>query len=128
MWFSQEVWTQFFGLLSIPALIILNASFVAAEFSLVAVRKTRVEELVNNGVRGARAVQGAIASLDRTIAATQLGITLTSLGLGWLGEPALVQFIQPIFQMVPLLDSRLAMHSAATGLAFLLITFLHVVF
>src|ERR1700733_10032870 len=99
MWFDHEIWAQVLGLLSIPALIILNALFVAAEFSLVAVRKTRVEELVHNGVRGARAVQGAIASLDRTIAATQLGITLTSLGLGWLGEPALVEFLRPVFQM-----------------------------
>ncbi len=128
MWFDHEIWAQVLGLLSIPALIILNALFVAAEFSLVAVRKTRIEELVHNGVRGARAVQGAIASLDRTIAATQLGITLTSLGLGWLGEPALVEFLRPAFQLVPLLDSRLAIHSAATGLAFLLITYLHVVF
>ncbi|HEV8061183.1 MAG TPA: CNNM domain-containing protein, partial [Gemmataceae bacterium] len=104
MWFDHEIWAQVLGLLSIPALIILNALFVAAEFSLVAVRKTRVEELVQNGVRGARAVQGAIGSLDRTIAATQLGITLTSLGLGWLGEPALVELLRPLFQLAPFLD------------------------
>jgi putative hemolysin len=128
MWFSQEVWAQFFGLLSIPALIVLNASFVAAEFSLVAVRKTRVEELVHNGVRGAKAVQVAIGSLDRTIAATQLGITLTSLGLGWLGERALFDLLEPLFQLAPFPVSRLAIHSAATVLAFLIITYLHVVF
>ncbi len=128
MWFDHEVWTQVLGLLSIPTLIILNALFVAAEFSLVAVRKTRIEELVQQGVRGARAVQNATSALDRSIAATQLGITLASLGLGWLGEPAFVDLLRPLFQMVPFLDSRIALHSVATGMAFLLITFLHVVF
>ena len=128
MWFDHEVWAQVLALLSIPALIILNALFVAAEFSLVAVRKTRIEELVQQGVRGARAVQNATSALDRSIAATQLGITLASLGLGWLGEPAFVELLSPLFKMVPFLDSRIALHSVATGLAFLLITFLHVVF
>ena len=63
------------GLLAVPALVALNGFFVAAEFALVAVRKTRVEELVNQGTRGATAVRDAVAHLDRTIAATQLGIT-----------------------------------------------------
>ncbi len=58
MWFDHEIWAQLLGLLSIPALIILNALFVAAEFSLVAVRKTRIEELVHNGVRGAERCKG----------------------------------------------------------------------
>ena len=115
MWFDNEVWTQVLGLLSIPALTILNAVFVAAEFSLVAVRKTRIEELVHQGVRGARAVQTATSALDRSIAATQLGITLASLGLGWLGEPAFVELLRPLFQMVPFLDSRIALHSVATA-------------
>jgi putative hemolysin len=127
-WFSEEFWTEFFGLLSIPSLILLNGLFVAAEFSLVAIRKTRVEELVQKGVRSARAVESAINSLDRTIAATQLGITLASIGLGWLGEPALVKAVRPLLASVPLLNSDFALHSIATGLAFLLITLLHVVF
>jgi CBS domain containing-hemolysin-like protein len=128
IWPDHEFWVHVLGIVSIPSIILLNAFFVAAEFSLVAVRKTRVEELMNNGVRGARAVHGAISSLDRYIAATQLGITLTSLGLGWLGEPAIADLLRPLFQKVPLLDNRIAVHSAATGTAFLLITFLHVVF
>ena len=77
------------GLVGLPLLVALNAFFVAAEFALVAVRKTRVEELIAQGVKGARSVMAAIEHLDRTIAATQLGITLASLGLGWLTESAL---------------------------------------
>jgi CBS domain containing-hemolysin-like protein len=125
---DHETWTAVLGLLSIPTLILLNALFVAAEFSLVALRKTRIEEMVAKGVRGASSVQQATATLDRSIAATQLGITLASLGLGWLGEPAFVELLRPLFRLVPFLDSKIALHTAATGLAFLLITFLHVVF
>ncbi|MCS6851456.1 MAG: hemolysin family protein [Gemmataceae bacterium] len=116
------------GLLTIPALVALNGLFVAAEFSLVAVRRTRVEELVQRGVSGAAAVQTAIARLDRTIAATQLGITLASIALGWVGEPALAWLIEPLFRFVPETWSGVAVHTAATGTAFLLITFMHVVF
>jgi CBS domain containing-hemolysin-like protein len=109
-------------LLSIVALVLLNGFFVAAEFSLVAVRKTRVEELVHQGVKSARAVESAIHHMDHTIAATQLGVTLASIGLGWLGEVVLVNF---------LLDtgwSLLAIHSVAFITAFVLVTFMHVVF
>src|SRR5437870_2914968 len=74
------------GILTIPALVALNGFFVAAEFSLVTIRKTRVEEMVKQGVKGAHAVQQAISSLNRTIAATQLGITLASIGLGFVAE------------------------------------------
>src|SRR2546430_2445277 len=84
-----------FLLLSIPALVVLNGLFVAAEFSLVAIRKTRVEEMVHLGRLGAKEVQSAIERLDRTIAATQLGVTLASLGLGWLGEPAIADIFKP---------------------------------
>jgi putative hemolysin len=94
-------WWGLLGLLTIPALVLLNGFFVAAEFSLVAVRRTRVEEMVNQGVKGARAVEAAVGNLDRAIAATQLGITLASIGLGWVGEPALAWLIQPLFQFLP---------------------------
>lgn len=116
------------GLLSVPALVALNGLFVAAEFSLVAVRKTRIEELVHHNVNGAKAVADAVAHLDRSIAATQLGITLASIGLGWTGEPALARMLQPLFRFLPATWSDVAVHSAATATAFLLITFMHVVF
>jgi CBS domain containing-hemolysin-like protein len=116
------------ALLLVPALVVLNGLFVAAEFALVAVRKTQVEELVSKGRKGAKAVEAAIRNLNRTIAATQLGVTLASLGLGWIGERALAHLLQPIFDSLPGAWSAVATHSAATVMSFLLITFLHVVF
>jgi CBS domain containing-hemolysin-like protein len=116
------------GLLSVPALVALNAFFVAAEFALVAVRKTRVEEMVNQGVKGSRAVLSAVHHLDRSIAATQLGITLASIALGWVGEPALARLIDPLFEFLSGAWRKTATHSASTAAAFALITFMHVVF
>ena len=121
-------WRDTLGLLSIPVLVFLNGFFVAAEFALVAVRKTRVEEMISQGVNKALAVQEAISNLDRSIAATQLGITLASLGLGWLGEAALEHIIGPVFVNLGLPLSKVASHSVAAALAFFLITFMHVVF
>jgi CBS domain containing-hemolysin-like protein len=116
------------ALLSVPALVVLNGLFVAAEFALVSVRKTRVEELVQQGVAGAKAVEHALNNLGRSIAATQLGITLASIGLGFVGEPALADLLAPLFGLLPAGWQGAATHSAATLLAFLLITYLHVVF
>lgn len=126
---SEVRWVRdLLGLLSVPALVLLNGLFVAAEFALVAVRRTRVEELTHQGVKGAETVQYAVDHLDRSIAATQLGITLASIGLGWSGEPALARLLQPVFRFLPESWSEVAVHSAATAAAFVLITFMHVVF
>ena len=117
------------GLLSVPSLVALNGFFVAAEFALVAVRKTRVEEMVRQGVSQAKAVQEAITHLDRSIAATQLGITLASIALGWVGEPALVRLVEPLWRAVLPETWVLPMsHTLAVVIAFTLITFMHVVF
>jgi CBS domain containing-hemolysin-like protein len=115
-------------LLSVPALIVLNGFFVAAEFALVSVRRTRIEEMVGKGVKGARSVEYALRHLTRMIAATQLGITLASIGLGVVGEPALARLIEPLFRGLPEGWHGTATHSVATILAFLFITFLDVVF
>jgi CBS domain containing-hemolysin-like protein len=116
------------GLLIVPGLVLLNGLFVAAEFALVSLRKTRVEEMVRQGVKGAKAVESALNNLSRSIAATQLGITLASIGLGFVGEPALAHLLGPLFGFLPEDWHGVATHSAATALAFFLITFLHVVF
>jgi CBS domain containing-hemolysin-like protein len=121
------VWTLL-GLLSVPALVALNGLFVAAEFALVGVRKTRVEELAKRNVAGAKSALAAIEHLDHSIAATQLGITLASIGLGFVGEPAVAQLIRPWFAELPAPWHWLATHSTATAVAFFLITYLHVVF
>ena len=107
-------WTEtLLGLLSIPVLVALNAFFVAGEFALVAVRKTRVEEMVANKVKGARAVAAALEQLNRTIAATQLGVTLSSLGLGWVAESILAQTVENLFADLPDPGHLITLHSVA---------------
>jgi CBS domain containing-hemolysin-like protein len=115
-------------LLLIPALVVLNGLFVAAEFSLVSVRKTRIEELIQRGVKSARSVESAMNRLDRSIAATQLGITLASIGLGFVGEPVLAELLNPLANVLPDGWRGTATNSIAGILAFLLITYMHVVF
>jgi CBS domain containing-hemolysin-like protein len=107
-------------------LVFLNAFFVAAEFGIVKVRATRVQELVREGVRGAGAVQSAIQNLDAYLSATQLGITLASLGLGWIGEPAFASLVTPLLGAVGVW-SESVIHSISLTLAFAAITFLHIV-
>ena len=116
------------GLVAVPLLVALNGFFVAAEFSLVAIRKTRVEEMVKEGIVGAGAVESAVSHLDRTIAATQLGITLASIALGWVGEPALAHLVEPLFAFMPAAWQLVSAHTLAIIIAFTLITFMHVVF
>lgn len=114
------------GLLSVVVCIALNAFFVAAEFSLVTIRHTWVEELSKTGHKGAVHVKNAIAKLDDVIAATQLGITVASIALGWLGEPAVAKLIEPT--LVSLISwHHAAAHTIATVIAFSAITFFHVV-
>jgi len=125
---TESPWWSVLLILGIPALIALNGFFVAAEFALVGVRKTRVEEMVRLGLQGARKIDKALAQLDRSIAATQLGITLASIGLGWIGEPALVGLIEPLFGFLAGIWKTAAIHSAAVVVTFILITFMHVVF
>jgi putative hemolysin len=115
------------GLLLIPALVVLNGLFVAAEFSLVSVRKTRIEELLKRGVKSARSVESALLRLDRSIAATQLGITLASIGLGFVGEPALADLLKRSLSGASGWWGAAA-HPTAGIVAFLLITYMHVVF
>jgi CBS domain containing-hemolysin-like protein len=127
LWAANDWAVDLLLLLSVPALVLLNGFFVAAEFSLVAVRRTQVEEMIRQGKRGAETLQNEILHLDRSIAATQLGITIASIALGWVGEPALAHLIEPLFTWVAPDWRGPAVHTTAITLAFLLITFLHVV-
>jgi putative hemolysin len=108
--------TLFLELLGVAALILLNAFFVAGEYALVTARRTRIQELADQGSRRARAVQRIVADPPRFIAAMQLGVTLASLGIGALGEQALAHAFDPFLATV-----------LAVVLAFLIITYLHVV-
>lgn len=123
---STLIW-DLLRLLGVALLVLANAFFVAAEFALVSVRRTRIEELVQQRRVGAGAVKRALHDPDRFIAATQLGITIASLGLGWLGEPALSRFIEPLIHWLPEAWIGTASHSIAAGFSFIIITFLHVV-
>lgn len=116
------------GLIAIPVLVALNGFFVAAEFALVAIRATRVEELVQQGVARAKAVKAAIANLDRSIAATQLGITIASIALGWVGERAMEHLLRPVFDFLPDHIAFVSRHAVSVAVAFSFVTFMHVVF
>lgn len=118
---------DFLRIVAVVLLVLANGFFVAAEFALVSVRRTRVAELVAQGNQTAKWVQKALENPDRVIAATQLGITLASLGLGWVGEPAFAHLLEPVIHLFPVDIQDEVSHSIAAGLAFAIITFLHVV-
>jgi CBS domain containing-hemolysin-like protein len=108
--------------------VFANGFFVLSEFALVTVRKSWVETLAKRGQRRAQTLLRVISNLDNYVAATQLGITIASLALGWIGEPALAVLFQPLFEQWPSpFLTTAAAHTAAIGVAFALITFLHVV-
>jgi putative hemolysin len=115
------------GVLVVLVLVAANGFFVAAEFSLVAVRRSRVDELVAAGRTNAIALRRAIDNLDANLAATQLGITISSLALGWIGEPALAQLIEPLLSALPGTVATAGAHAAAIAIAFIIITGLHIV-
>ncbi len=115
------------GLAAVMALVLANAFFVAAEFALVGARRTRLEELAQSGDGKATRALTALQSLDRYISATQLGITLASLGLGWVGEPALASFFEGLFHGLPAPLGGIAAHSIAVGIAFTVISTLHII-
>jgi len=106
-------------------LVLLNGFFVASEFALVRIRSTAVDRLVEEGRAGSGALRAALDNLDDYLATTQLGITIASLGLGWVGEPAVAALIEPLLE--PVLPEG-TLHLVAFAIGFSIITFLHVVF
>ncbi len=113
-------------LIAVLLLVGANALFVAAEFALVAVRRTRIAELVEHGSRRAVSASKAIRDLNLMLSGCQLGITGASLGLGWIGEPALGNLVESAFNRLPSPLDAIATHGTAAAIAFALITFLHV--
>jgi CBS domain containing-hemolysin-like protein len=121
-------WQSIAARLGVVALLVLaNAFFVAAEFALVSSRRTRIEAMIRRGDGKAKLARRALLAIDRSISGTQLGITLASLGLGWVGEPAIAHTLQGLFAPLPRVLAPLATHGVAGTLAFLFITFLHIV-
>ncbi len=116
------------GLLAVIALVAMNGFFVAAEFSLVGARRTRIAQLADEGNAGAKAAQQAMQHLDSYIAATQLGITLASLALGWVGEPAIAHVFEPLLHLLLPGEAVAAVsHTISVVIAFSIVTILHIV-
>lgn len=115
------------GLLAVPALVLMNGLFVAAEFAIVTSRRTRIHKLAQHGNWRALLVERALTTQNDYIAATQLGITMASLALGWIGEPVLADLFRPMFAFLPAGPESVAAHSAAFVTAFGLITTFHII-
>ncbi len=107
-------------------LVLLNGFFVASEFALVKVRSSQLETALDEGDERAAFARHVTAHLDAYLSATQLGITLASLGLGWLGEPFLARMLQPFFFLAGVTNSAL-ITTVTVAVAFTVITFLHIV-
>jgi len=107
-------------------LIAANGFFVAAEFALVKVRPTQIQPRAEKGEWRARMAERVLGSLDSYLSAAQLGITLASLALGWIGEPAFAWILRPVFEHIPGASPRM-LHSASITVAFFTITVLHIV-
>src|SRR5579884_1489033 len=114
-------------LAAVPVLVLLNAFFVAAEYSFVSVRPTRIDQLAEEGNRMARMVQRAKADPNRFISATQVGVTMVSLALGWVAEPVLAPLLRPLFDFLPRETGFITSHVVAGIFSYLLITLLEVV-
>ena len=111
---------------AIAILVALNGFFVAAEFALVKVRGSQLDALQTDGNKRAAVARQVISNLDAYLSACQLGITLASLGLGWVGEPFLARMLQPFFALASI-ESPTVIRATSFTLAFTIITFLHIV-
>ncbi|MDQ3855185.1 MAG: hemolysin family protein [Chloroflexota bacterium] len=125
----DEPYLTILKLAAVLLLVLANGYFVASEFSLVSVRKTRIDQLIAEGSGRARAVRKALDRTDDFIAATQLGITMASLLLGWIGEPALAHLVVPLFRLLGLSETGAfwSAHGLSVVVAFSVITALHIV-
>jgi len=120
------IWHLFFDFFVVFFFVFLNGFFVAAEFAIVKVRLTQIEPLIQKGNWRAKIAYNLVKNLNAYLSATQLGITMTSLALGWIGEPLVADRLLPIFLSVGIQSSNL-LHAVSFGVAFSIITFLHIV-
>ena len=122
---STSVTQVILKLMIVVILLLLNAFFVAAEFSIVRIRPTRLTQLINAGQIGAKYTKEIVKKLDAYLSACQVGITLTSVGLGWVGEPAMAAILSPVLSLFGISNKMLPTLSFAVGYA--LISTLHIV-
>lgn len=113
-----------FNLVWIAILIAFTAFFVVSEFAIVKVRSSKIDQLVEEGKKSALAAKKVISNTDDYLLACQLGITVATLAIGWLGESTVAKVLEPLFLAFPALES--ASHALAVGAAFIIITFVHV--
>lgn len=114
------------NIFTIAFLLFINGFFVAAEFSLVKVRKTRLEQLSSEGSFNAKKALKLVNETNKMLAAAQLGITIASIALGWVAEATIVQLITPVINLLPLSNSTLTAHAVAVPISFVLVTYFHV--
>ena len=107
-------------------LLFVNAFFVAAEFSLVKVRKTRLEQLSNEGNGNAKKALKLVNDINRMLAAAQLGVTIASIALGWVAESTIVQIIEPVISFFAHTMNAMPAHLIAVPISFVLVTYFHV--
>jgi len=122
----SPVYSYVINLLLVLFLVFCNAFFVISEFSIVKIRRTKLEELAHSGNKRAKIALHINEHLNTYLSATQLGVTLASLGLGWLGEPAVARLLEDVFGGF-FAENRVLLHSLSFGIAFTFITLLHVV-
>ena len=115
-----------FNIFVIAFLLFVNGFFVAAEFSLVKVRKTRLEQLINDGNRNAKRALKLVNDVNKMLAAAQLGVTIASIALGWVAEATIVQLIKPVIEIMPFLNGHYAAHAISVPISFVLVTYFHV--
>jgi CBS domain containing-hemolysin-like protein len=123
---STELWRTIGGLAVLALIVFLNAYFVATEYSLVASRRSRIEQLSRDGNTRARWVKGALANLNPYISATQIGITIAGLALGYLGEPVVAKLIEPAFAWLPANLPLISANVIAIIFSFLIVTYVTV--
>jgi CBS domain containing-hemolysin-like protein len=122
----MDFWQTLFDIIIILFLTLLNGFFVAAEFAIVKVRLTQIVSLEHKGELRARIVRHIITHLDAYLSATQLGITMASLALGWIGEPLVASSFEPLFHRLGIADERI-IHGLSFAIAFSFITFVQII-
>ena len=123
----DEIGSIFFKFFVIGFLLLSNGFFVASEFAMVSVRKTRIAQLTKEGNFNAKLALEALKDLNKFIAAVQLGVTMSSIALGWVGESTIANLVMPLFGFLPSYVKVATVHTIAVTIAFIFITILHVV-
>jgi CBS domain containing-hemolysin-like protein len=118
-------WSVLFEILSVIFIVLANAFFVAAEFAIVKVRSTELQPLAEKNNKRAKIALKIATNLDKYLSASQVGITMTSLGLGWIGEPVTAKLLEPLFHLFNITNPN-TIHTSAIIVGFIFLTFIHI--